>query len=445
MHDTQTEDIEKPTNPWLELIIESNKNTEAPTAYWNAMQNALIHYEFWPKVENYSHSLKNVLRREEVENFYRKLIDADSTKVIDFNRLELADVNFSGANFLREVHFIFTEFLDDVSFFEANFRGYAMFHGAKFSGVDFEAAQFFKEAYFVGVEFKQTITFRKTNFYDFVWFCSQSDGDQKTKFQTQAFFTETHFYDNAFFKEVQFSDGCDFQNAEFCDIIYFDSCECRGGTGFTGGKLNFAGANVELKMRLRAVRGPVNFRGTNFVNRPPELFGCDLKPDSDLAFILSEKPNPNHINIYEDLRQHAERLGKLEEKKRFVHAELSCRAIDPQKSPAERFVWWLYYITSDYGTSIYRPLGWLFVLFLISAVPWVGYAIWFSLMSVWAALSYNILQAVPFTGHLSSALLNDFPGLPMSLHFIAGPVALLNPIFWFLIGLGMRHNLRLTR
>ena len=413
LHDTPIEDTDKPTNPWLELIIESNKNTGAPTAHWNAMQNALIHYEFWPKIENYSHSLKNVLRREEVENFYRKLIDADSTEVIDFNHLELSDVNFNGANFLRDVHFIFTEFLDDISFVEANFHGFALFSGTKF--------------------------------YDFVVFDSATDSDQKTNFRSQAFFTKTRFYDGVFFKEVQFSDGCDFQNAEFCDIIYFDRCECRGGTGFTGGKLNFAGANVELIMRLRAFRGPVNFRGTNFVNLPPELFGSDLKPDSDLAFSLPPNPNPDHIIIYEDLRQHAERLGKLEEKKRFIHAELSCRAIDPQKSPAERFVWWLYYITSDYGTSIYRPLGWLFVLFLISAVPWVGYAIWFSPMSVWSALSYNILQAVPFTGHLSSALLNNFPELPMSLHFIAGPVALLNPIFWFLIGLGMRYKLRLAR
>lgn len=135
----------------------------------------------------------------------------------------------------------------------------------------------------------------------------------------------------------------------------------------------------------------------------------------------------------------------MEEKKRFVYAEPSCRAIDPQKPPAERFVWWLYYVTSDYGTSIYRPLGWLFGLFLISAVPRVGYAIWFSPISVWSALSYNILQAVLLTGHLSSALLNNFPELPMSLYFIAGPVALLNPIFWFLIGLGMRYKLRLAR
>lgn len=145
LNDILTEDTDKPTNPWLELILESNENTEAPTAYWNAMQNALIHYEFWPKVENYSHSLKNVLRREEVENFYRKLIDADSTEVIDFNGLELADVNFTGANFLREVHFIFTEFLDDISFVEANFHGPVRLHGGKFSGVNFDAAKFLKK------------------------------------------------------------------------------------------------------------------------------------------------------------------------------------------------------------------------------------------------------------------------------------------------------------
>ena len=112
------------------------------------MQNALIHYEFWPKVENYSHSPKNVLKRKEVENFYRKLIDADSTEVIDFNRLELTDVNFTGANFLREVHFLFTEFLADISFAKANFHGSVKFDGGKFSGVNFDAAQFFAKAFF---------------------------------------------------------------------------------------------------------------------------------------------------------------------------------------------------------------------------------------------------------------------------------------------------------
>jgi hypothetical protein len=68
-------------------------------------------------------------------------------------------------------------------------------------------------------------------------------------------------------------------------------------------------------------------------------------------------------------------------------------------------------------------------------------------MSVWSAPSYNILHAVPFTGHLTAGLLGSdaFENLPMSLHFIAGPVALLNPIFWFLTGIGMRYKLRLAR
>ena len=183
LNDTQTEDTDKPTNPWLELILESNKNTEEPTAYWNAMQNALIQYGFWPKVENYSHSLKKVLKREEVEKFYRKLRDADSTEVIDFNRLELADVNFNGANFLRKVRFIFTKFLDDVSFDKANFHGTVSFDGGKFSGVNFDAAQFFAKAIFSSLAFKQTATFRKTKFHGSLWFGSLSESDQKTNFQ----------------------------------------------------------------------------------------------------------------------------------------------------------------------------------------------------------------------------------------------------------------------
>ena len=100
-----------------------------------------------------------------------------------------------------------------------------------------------------------------------------------------------------FLKKVQFSDGCDFQNAEFCDIIYFDSCECRGGTGFTGGKLNFAGANVELKMKLRAFRGPVNFRSTNFVKRPPELFGSDETRQRSSIHFVRETQSRSHQHL----------------------------------------------------------------------------------------------------------------------------------------------------
>ena len=346
-----------------------------------------------------------------------------------------------------------------TTFENAVFHQDAIFVNIQFGAADFRRSTFRGEFTLHNVHAASSIDFSHSEFHWQLSFFGQVGNNEMSVIYRHWIMDHANFCSSAFFGNIEFRNKCSFENAKinalefgncnFHQVVNFIELDCEyfetdEKCGF-GSEISFGDAKFHRKFRLPSFEATLNFRGTNFVNRPPELFGSDLKPDSDLAFTLPAKPNPNHINIYEDLRQHAERLGKLEEKKRFVHAELSCRAIDPQKFRAERFVWWLYYITSDYGTSIYRPLGWLFVLFLISVVPWVGYAIWFSPISVWSALSYNILQAVPFTGHLSSALLNNFPELPMSLHFIAGPVALLNPIFWFLIGLGMRYKLRLAR
>ena len=362
---------------------------------------------------------------------------------IKFNVKLEGNANFEGAEFNGPLEFrvIRSESKGHkgvaVWFNNVVFSKNASFFHVNFDVADFGGALFEEDVYFNHVHFHGYTNFKNVNFTKWIWF-----GTKESDFTNVHFHTEVSFHDvicerDAVFAHVHFKKACDFKSAQLGAVSFHD-CDFSS-------KLSFADASIEDKLKLHSFDDTLNLRGTNFETRPPELFGSDLKPDSDLAFTLPAKPNPDHINVYEDLRQHAERLGKLEEKKRFVHAELSCRAIDPQKSPAEGFVWWLYYITSDYGTSIYRPLGWLFGLFLISAFPWVGYAIWFSPMSVWSALSYNILQAVPLTGHLSSALLKNFPELPMSLYFIAGPVALLNPIFWFLIGLGMRYKLRLAR
>ena len=36
-----TDDTDKPTNPWLELILESNKNEKEPTKLWNFAQKII--------------------------------------------------------------------------------------------------------------------------------------------------------------------------------------------------------------------------------------------------------------------------------------------------------------------------------------------------------------------------------------------------------------------
>ena len=493
-----TEDTDKPTNPWLELILESNKNEKEPTKLWNFAQKIIKS----PKPGTIAGLTLEQIRV--AENIVNRLRNLEMDYEIDFSQDTFKEVNFKSAIFCLPTSFENAKFLQLANFDHAKFKSTVDFGSVQFDqNVYFEHADFGDHAnfsnakfgaerdktkkynfVFSAAKFNNTATFNNCKFYgessfngtlfdgvnyeewneNSTYFYSCVDAKFHGKFEfspsqsLHANFSGAKYFGQALFKEFEFQRVI-FENSTFLKGVKFKNIRFREGGNFTNaeingsefincpysGKFNFADAEIKGHLKLPSFDNNLNLRGTNFVNRPPELFGSDLKPDSDLAFILPEKSNPDHIKIYEDLRQHAERLGKLEEKKRFVHAELSCRAIDPQKPPAERFVWWLYYITSDYGTSIYRPLGWLFVLFLISAVPWAGYAIWFSPMSVWSALSYNILQAVPFTGHLSSALLNNFPELPMSLHFIAGPVALLNPIFWFLIGLGMRYKLRLAR
>lgn len=532
LNDILTEDTDKPTNPWLDLILESNKNKKEPTKLWNLVQNEIANIKKFRLDEQSAVRYARRIFGDQYELPFKILCNISAleyTATINLGNTRLINVNFRNAKFNLPVDFVrshfekavifdnayfceeadFTDCIFDkaVSFDRTRFGKFAKFTNDKFAvsskkncddqkllfNVRFEAdanfehsefggplefrfdgingrkeaasvwfnkAKFFKNvsflqidfdvadfgnavfegsAYFHRVSFCGYTNFEEVNFRELVWFGSKKQTSGQVCFHEEVSFRNAICECDAEFADVQFRTDCGFEKAQL-DKISFHDCY------FTS-KLSFADASVEDELNLPSFGDTLNLRGTNFVNRPPELFGSDLKPYSDLASTLPAKPNPDHINIYEDLRQHAERLGKLEEKKRFVHAELSCRAIDPQKSPAERFVWWLYYITSDYGTSIYRPLGWLFVLFLMSAVPWVGYAIWFSPMSVWSAPSYNILHAVPFTGHLTAGLLGSdaFENLPMSLHFIAGPVALLNPIFWFLTGLGMRYKLRLAR
>lgn len=387
------------------------------------MQDGLIIPGFWEAVEGYKPSGTDQLKQDKVKAFYDRLDKAGVTDKIHFNGDELNEVDFKGARFFCQSSFS-GSVTDGVNFSDTTFFKFVMFrdiHPIEFAN---HSQQIF------------TFTFCRATFAHGAYF-GNSTFDQ-------LFFTDAKFEEMTRFHTVSVRYEFSLLGAQFAKRINFWNCEFKE-------RLNWGLCVFKKDMTLgfdddaTNSKFTLNMRGATFENHPPALFGSNLNPDSDLACILPKVPSTSHINIYEDLRQHAERLGKLDDRKRFVHAELSCRAIDPNKSGAERFIWLLYGLTSNYGTSVYLPLFWLLILFLISAAPWMGYAIWFSSMSVWSALSYNILQAVPFTGHLSSALLNNFHELPMSLHFIAGPIALLNPIFWFLTGLGLRFQLRLAR
>ena len=256
LNDPLTEDTDKPTNPWLELILESNKNTEAPTAYWNDMQNALIQYGFWTRMENYSHSFTKVLGRLEVEEFYQKLCDASANDEIDFSGIEFREISFLGAKFLLPVNFNETQFSADANFKNSSFLAEAKFKlvnfrkSVCFENVNFSSSAIFDWAQFASAsnkptdhkvsfsgEIRSALTFTGCKFWSDLNFANvkyhKSPGLFTTvDFQLAELHGEARFFrvkfDSNYFVQCTFYQIAHFSNIEFAENANF------GGSVFEG-------------------------------------------------------------------------------------------------------------------------------------------------------------------------------------------------------------------
>ena len=256
LNDLHIEATDKPTNPWLELILESNKNTEAPTAYWNDMQNALIQYGFWPRMVNYSHSFTKVLGRAEVRKFYQKLCDVNANDEIDFSGIEFREIIFLGAKFLLPVNFYETQFLADANFKNTSFLAEAKFELVNFrKSVCFENVNFGSSAIFDWAQFaspsnnptdhkvsfsgeiRSALTFTGCKFWSDLNFervnCYKSHGLFTTvNFQLAEFHGQARFYNVRF--ELNYFSQCTFHRiAHFAKIEFAENANF-GGSVFEG-------------------------------------------------------------------------------------------------------------------------------------------------------------------------------------------------------------------
>ena len=113
LNDTQTEDTDKPTNPWLELILESNKNEKEPSKLRNLVQDLIqnIKDEIWIKNEADRNRDFHVANQ-----FLRRLIKARQSGRIDFSQLNLRVINFSNARFVQPAIFSGAKFDGHMSF-----------------------------------------------------------------------------------------------------------------------------------------------------------------------------------------------------------------------------------------------------------------------------------------------------------------------------------------
>jgi len=258
LNDVLIEDTDKPTNPWLDLILESNKNEKEPTKLWNLVQNEIARGT--PLRLDDQRALNYVLhifvdQHELAFRILRDISASDYTATINLGNIEFFDVNFQNAKFNLPVDF-------SRSHFE--------------KAVTFDDASFYEEADFTHCIFAKAVSFDRTRFGKFATFTNakfaislkQNDNDQKflfnVKFEANANFENSEFggplefrfdgkpherkiaarvwFNGAVFcKDVAFQDiefkFVEFTNAVFEENAYFQAIRFRGYTNFE--KVNF--------------------------------------------------------------------------------------------------------------------------------------------------------------------------------------------------------------
>ena len=125
MHDTQTEDTDTPTNPWLELIIESNKNEKEPTKLWNLVQEEIARGRPFRLVDQRALYHVRQIFGDQHELAFRILHDIGAleyTATINLGNVEFFDVNFQNAIFNLPVDFSRSHFEKAVTFDDASFH-----------------------------------------------------------------------------------------------------------------------------------------------------------------------------------------------------------------------------------------------------------------------------------------------------------------------------------
>ena len=157
MNDTQTDDTDKPKNPWLDLILESNKNEKEPTKLWNLVQDEIARGTPLRLDDQRALSYVRHIFGDQYELALRILRDInvlEYTATINLGNIEFFDVNFQNAKFNLPVDFSRSHFEKAVTFDDASFHEEADFTHCIFDkAVSFDQTRFGKFAMFKNAKF----------------------------------------------------------------------------------------------------------------------------------------------------------------------------------------------------------------------------------------------------------------------------------------------------
>ena len=344
---------------------------------------------------------------------------------------------FYGASFSRLAQFLSATFLGEAGFNRATFSGLAGFHGVTFSDgavftsatlssvADFDSATFSGEANFNSATFSSVAIFLSATFFGDARFNSATLSDDArfnsvtfsggasfngATFSGDASFNGATFSGDASFYSVTFSDDVSFFSATFSGDAYFLDARFQSTTSFARTRFEGAPKFEEARIHQDTTFDGARFPRVNWsLHQTQWLFwalatvavflsGAASRLDGDwfwaalaggVAFGLaaliwsivgggivgSDEYQERITRAFRTLTQLSDANRNRRDASKFYRLELKATRLRRSTPPVERFLSWLYDVTSDYGESLVRPLMSLMVIVSAFAVlfwAWEG-------------------------------------------------------------------------
>lgn len=383
----------------------------------------------------------------------------DGTKrknIVDFSGVDFENhLNSFGEKLVLAIDFSGFRFREYADFSNAKFVTRTNFEGARFDGVaNFSDAEFKERAYFGGAQFENSADFSGVNFRGKARFGGAQFGDWSSfkgaLFSGNASFIGSQFNVGTDFRDTQFLSSVAFKGAQFGIFTRFDGAYFKGGIIFSaadwasiaylyeevGAAKNWAeshglspGSFKDISFRGVHFGGQADFSGrtftgqtsfgrlsNDFVHNQPVVFAKaplfhNCKLNQDISFDGAEFPVPLSNPADDDSAARAYRTLKLafaqqqafREEQKFFRLEL---AEEEKRAPLkQRWLFWLYRWTSDYGFRLDRPPLLLLAAFLVFMLIYDGLTGLTPCLS-WQTdcrfnyklLQFTLLQSLPLPG-----------------------------------------------
>jgi hypothetical protein len=430
--------------------------------------------------------------------------------------------NFSSATFLDYNNFSGVTFSANANFDRVICSGNANFSSAAFSSrADFRSSAFFKIANFDRAAFSDLVSFENAVFLLGAVFSGKgnsvkSDGvkaeikvraSEKTiqdYEQPEALMWTAHrSFPSSDFSECIFMGAASFDNRDFHDAASFDGAKFYREAEFHGSQLHrailFTQTDFELALKpekrqwqgvpreaLERLHGAAMLNASEEEQRSLEDWAearfAEIREQDDA--LTPKEDDPDRSRYFERVEEGFRTLKHAMEERRnrgqearFFKLELRAR-----RMRRDRFVpWWErwisdgYRLTSDFGTSIRRPLGWFVgAIFVFALLYWCmillpygfffGEGEWPSWATWGEALSFSLGRVFPFgpwgdpelcsaIGQMLSPLSEGEtcaqprafgPGTPIGLRVLASVQSLIALVLVFLSGLAIRRRFQIN-